>query len=108
MQLSNGTPHGIDIVDDAGNVILSIPSTRVIRCEAKAEQRDPISVGEVNVPTVVTTFGESNLPPQEDGVYWVVSQIVKSAHPDRDDLLVPADLVRDEEGRIIGCRALGR
>jgi len=41
-------------------------------------------------------------------VYYIVSQLVKSACPGRDDLLVPAEVVRDNSGNIIGCRSLGR
>lgn len=41
-------------------------------------------------------------------IYYIVSQLVKSALPDREDLLVPAEVVRDEQGHIIGCRSLGR
>jgi hypothetical protein len=32
---------------------------------------------------------------------------VKSALPERIDLLVPAEMVRDKEGNIIGCQSLG-
>ena len=41
-------------------------------------------------------------------VYYIVSQIVKSALPNRADLLVPAEVVRDNAGNIIGCKSLGR
>lgn len=41
-------------------------------------------------------------------VYYIVSQIVKSALPERHDLLVPAEVVRDEMGNILGCKSLGR
>jgi hypothetical protein len=40
--------------------------------------------------------------------YYIVSQLVKSALPSRNDLLVPAEVVRDASGNIIGCRSLGR
>jgi hypothetical protein len=39
--------------------------------------------------------------------YYIVSQLVKSALPNRCDLLVPAEVQRDEKGNIIGCRSLG-
>lgn len=39
--------------------------------------------------------------------YYIVSQIVKSALPTRKDLLVPAEVVRDENGNIVGCKSLG-
>ena len=42
------------------------------------------------------------------GVFYIVSQLVKNALPDRTDLLVPAEVVRDGNGNIIGCKSLGR
>ena len=39
--------------------------------------------------------------------FYIVSQLVKSALPNRSDLLVPAEMVRDEKGMIIGCKSLG-
>ena len=38
----------------------------------------------------------------DDGDYVLVA----SACPDRSDLLVPGPLVRDSEGKVIGCRGL--
>ena len=39
--------------------------------------------------------------------YYIVSQIIKSRFPEREDLLVPAEMQRDNDGNIIGCRSLG-
>ena len=47
----------------------------------------------------------SNLPEPKDGVLYIVSAAVRTALPERNDLASPAHLVRDEEGRIIGCLA---
>lgn len=33
---------------------------------------------------------------------------VKNACPVRKDLLVPAEVVRDADGNIVGCKSLGR
>lgn len=41
-------------------------------------------------------------------VLFIVSRVVAEAAKDRDDLLIPDDVARDEEGRVIGCRALAR
>ena len=40
-------------------------------------------------------------------IYYIVSQLVKTANSDRKDLLVPAEVVRDNNGSIIGCRSFG-
>ena len=61
------------------------------------------------IPINSTTFGDvENLPdPQEDTIY-IVSVITAKACPDRNDVFITDDAVRDEEGRVIGCRALAR
>lgn len=54
-------------------------------------------------------YGEiENLPEHRTNVFLIVSALVAVAgrKQGRDDLLVPAQLVRDSDGRIIGCLAL--
>lgn len=54
-------------------------------------------------------FGKvENLPEPQEGVVYVVSALVAQAVPDREDVFIPDDTVRDEQGRIIGVRALAR
>jgi len=62
-----------------------------------------------NVQLVRKRFGSvEGLPDPMPSVAYIVSQVVADACPDRDDLLVPHDMVRDEQGRIIGCRGFAR
>lgn len=50
------------------------------------------------------TYGEvTGLPEPEDGVLYIVSMMVLEACR-REDLIAPVDMVRDNTGRIIGCR----
>ena len=57
------------------------------------------------LPLVKQTYGAGNMPPAVDGTMYIVSQLVQSAYPDRHDLIVPADVVRDGmTGAIVGCR----
>ena len=54
------------------------------------------------------SFGDpTGLPPAEDGVFLIVSGMVQSALPGRLDLVTPVELVRDSEGKVLGCRSLG-
>ena len=104
----NKTPHPIHLVDAAGNVLRTFPACpkeELIRLDAKT-----VACGELDgVPTSRTEFGDpTGLPDFAEGVYYVVSQLVKSAKTDRSDLLVPAEVARDANGQIIGCRSLGR
>ena len=66
--------------------------------------------GEVmGISVTRTVFGEPvGLPEPEVGTCYIVSQLVKNALPERDDLVVPAEVVRDADGNIIGCKSLGR
>lgn len=69
-----------------------------------------LKVDEVEgIPITESQFGEvEDLPDQTEGQLLVVSRLVLSACPDRKDLLVPNELARDENGRIIGARSLAR
>lgn len=105
--IKNLTPHAIHIV--------SLTSTDVIRT---IEPSGPparvtenlVSIGEFDeIPLTVPTYGHVvGLPDPEPGVLLIVSMLVKAAQPHRADLVSPGELVRDQEGRIIGCRSLLR
>lgn len=104
MKIRNFTPHAINICNNAGEVIRTIQPDGLVRLKMQTE-----SFGEIDgVPITGTTFGEpEGLPGFEHGNYYIVSQIVKSALVERTDLLVPAELVRDDKGSIVGCKSLG-
>jgi len=104
MKIMNLTPHDVVIVGEDGSVVKTFPSTGLARLSSATEK-----VGEVDgVPITKTVFGApEGLPDPVDGVLLIVSQTLKSAFPDRHDLVVPSELVRDSEGRVIGCRSLG-
>jgi hypothetical protein len=105
MNLVNLTPHEITIMGEGWK--LSIPASgTVARC---AERKTPVGViycDGVEIPIIRISFGEvTNLPePKEDTIY-IVSSIVASAAK-RDDVLVVADLVRNDQGQIVGARKL--
>jgi hypothetical protein len=107
MRLVNLTPHEITIVQDLGDPVRVPPSGTVARCQ---EQRAVVAHLKVEggvVPVTHTIFGEvQGLPEPEPSTWFVVSRVVQEACPNRKDLLIPDDSVRDQDGRIIGCRAL--
>ena len=59
------------------------------------------------IPIVRSEYGPvEGLPePVEDTIY-IVSSMVRLALPTRSDIASPANLVRDEAGKIIGCKGL--
>lgn len=103
-QIKNFTPHPIFICNNAGEVTREIQSEGLVRLKAVT-----VPTGEIDgVPVSRTEFGQpEGLPEFQEGVFIVVSQLVKTALPSRSDLLVPAEVVRDEKGNIIGCKSLG-
>jgi hypothetical protein len=108
--LRNYTPHAITLY--VGDISLcEIPSDGCARCEETREVVDHLVVDGSTYPICRTEFGRVvGLPDPEPGVQYIVSHPValwaKFHDPDRTDLLVPDDAVRDEQGQPIGCRAL--
>jgi len=107
MTVVNKTPHAVSIVDEKSQVVKTYEKgDSQIRLAVKIVQDAPLMDG---TPTSRTNFGEpEGLPEFQEGIFYIVSQLVKSALPERTDLLVPAEVVRDETGNIIGCKSLGR
>lgn len=105
IMIINKTPHPINIIENEVTTRRFPPIGEPIRLAVSAQPCPEID----GIRTVKTVFGKpENLPAEKDGVFYIVSQIVKSALPGRDDLLVPAEVQRDDKGRIIGCKSLGR
>jgi hypothetical protein len=104
--LVNLTPHEIALVRGETRLVVP-PSGTVARAATIRQQVAVLDVDGVDVPVNRVVFGQvENLPGPTEGVWYIVSSIVAQALPERQDLLVPDDTVRDESGRIIGARAL--
>lgn len=123
VQLINLTPHTINIYygEDVGyNCQLIHPNTQpaivlkpsgiVARVRSSYTQAAPIKVQGVVVPTKVGSLMPTvdGLPAPREGVMYVVSGMLDSFVYGRDDLVAPHSLVRDAEGRVIGCAQLLR
>lgn len=107
-KIINLTPHSINVIGDDNSVAITIEASgNVARCSQTIDIVDTISVNNIAIPVSSSSYGEVvDLPASQDGVCYIVSRLVMSACPNRQDLLVPNDLVRDEAGRVIGCRSL--
>lgn len=99
----NATPHAVTIMDGDNNAIRTFaPSGICPRCSVTRETVSNIS----GIPVNRSVFGEVvGLPEYEEDTIYIVSRVVAEAAK-RNDLFVVDDAVRDEAGRIIGCRAL--
>ena len=109
-QLINLTPHAINILDEDNNLIMSVdPDGRVARVTVSRENTGLINVGGHIIQLSQTVISDeiTDLPDPEDNVILIVSSMVANACPQRQDVRIPDDAVRDEAGRIIGCRSLG-
>lgn len=107
IKLVNLTPHAVNVIGENGETIMTIqPSGMVVRCSVTRVQ-----VGKINgIPVNRTQFGAvEGLPEsQPDTVYIVSALVAQAVAGARDDVVIPDDAVRDEQGRVIGCRAFAR
>ena len=109
MNIVNLTPHALNLMPEGpdGPTVTIPPSGIVARCTTSRVQVGTITVDNIAIPVNRTQFGAvTGLPdPQPDTIY-IVSAVVAQAVPDRSDVFIVDDAVRDEQGRIIGARAL--
>lgn len=106
MVIRNFTPHEVTLMPGEGKEEVRLPSCGSARCLVERRQ-----IGEIDGITLNTSvFGEvTGLPEPQEGVFFLVSRIVAEAMAgSREDLVVVDETVRDDEGRIIGARALAR
>ena len=106
LDIINLTPHSISFVGDDGSTIITIePCGSLARVSASTEKTGAVING---IPVTRTVYGAvEGLPEPKDGTVYVVSSIVAARCPDRDDVFIPNESVRDSEGRIVGCKSLG-
>lgn len=105
MKIVNATPHPVRIKKLDGT-FLDLPKgenvPRISFDSIPACQLDDIQLH-------MQIMGDpENMPQQIDGVHYIVSQIVAS-HPknrNRGDLFFPGNLIRDDNGNIIGADGL--
>lgn len=106
--IRNLTPHPVNFLDADGHTVRVItPSGPPAR--AQTTQTD---LGEIaGIPVTRTVYGApEGLPDPQPGVYLVVAtltiQAARAAGRTTEDLYAPGELVRDDQGRIVGCRGL--
>ena len=98
--IRNLTPHPVMV---AGRTIPADPAgpARLAVTTVPAGEHE-------GIPLTRSVYGApTGLPDPVEGTMLVVSQLVFNACPDRQDMCVPAEVVRDADGNITGCRSLG-
>lgn len=102
-KLVNLTPYQIRI-PLGGGVLIFEESGQCARISTTIEEGPPI----MGVPTSLVRHGEiTGLPDREDGVGYIVSQMI-ALQAGRDDLYYPTELMRDKTGRVTAAAKLAR
>ena len=105
MAIINKLPHPVSIIDKDKNVLATFPSCNELTIYANSNL---IHVSEFEgVPiskTIYTYIG--SLPDEVEGIKYIVSKSIKSAFPQRNDLLIPAEPLYTYVGTIIGYQSL--
>lgn len=107
-EIINLTPHDINVYKD-DKILLTLTSQGIARAESKSEV-----IGEVNgIPITKVSFGEPiDLPEPKEDVYLLVSRITiesaKNHGRTTKDLLTTDNLVRDDNGKVIGCSSFSK
>lgn len=107
MKILNCTPHDINILGDNGSTITSIkPSGTIVRANQENKRVGYLNINGVAIPESAVTFNDNGLPDECDDTLLIVSKLTADAFPWRQDLLLVNESVRDEDGKVIGCKSL--
>lgn len=104
MTIINYTPHEVHEVNS------DIKYPAMDKEQAARVTMKTSSTGKVNG---IETFASKalptiNLPEPKEGTLFIVSALVLAQHPNRDDLLAPGIVQRDNKGRVISCSGFRR
>lgn len=103
-KILNKTPHEVTILDEKGDIDQVIPA---VKGEEWRLDETTTLQGYINgIRVTQTIYRCSQLPEHKKGVWYIVSALFKLHYPDRDDLLVPAEVIRDGS-KVIGCLSIG-
>jgi|DewCreStandDraft_5_1066085.scaffolds.fasta_scaffold01803_22 hypothetical protein len=95
----NTTPHPVNVLAPDGRTITIPAAEKPFRLGERVEV-----IGDLGgVPLVRKSLSGAELPPQSYRVFYIVPLAVAQV-AGRPDFIIPDDLVRDEEGRVVGCR----
>ena len=107
MEIINLTPHALTFVGESSLVVK--PSGQVARVACRTVQVGSVSCGGIDIPLTATEYGEvEGLPEPSENTIYIVSLLVAQRCRERRDVFIPNESVRDEQGRIVGCRSIGR
>jgi len=100
----NLTPHEIKIFGNDRKLIATVPPSGTVARVKTVYKK----VGIFDLAPLFKVKYEDieGVPSPKPGVMYIVSNLVKNALPDRNDVASPGQLIRDENGKPIGCIGL--
>jgi hypothetical protein len=106
----NFTPHEINVSsyndETDSNEMISFPSIGIARVGVTEKHEDHARIdSNTNIVYMYSeTFGQvEGLPDAENDTIYIVSRMVYDAS-DRNDIVYPIGLIRDQQGKIVGCK----
>lgn len=107
MEFVNCTPHDV-IIECMDGERITLPKGDIIpRVSTENVLTQIITVDGHRVKIYRAVDGKPvNMPPEVNGVMYIVSQLVVMSCPERHDLFYPNELIRNEDGEIVGCCSL--
>lgn len=102
MRILNLTPHTVSVLHNNGEVV-----TFPVHGEAPRVSYDDhmaCNIGDFSVSVRCGIEAVEGLPDEEEGVFFIVSSMVREACPQRRDLLTPdsgPDAVRNGKGHVL-------
>ena len=104
MTIVNLTPHAVNFLDESNHPILTVEPSGTV---ARAKQTRTLCGNIAGIPVNQCAYGTvQGLPEPAKETIYIVSAITAQACPEREDVYIVDDSVRNEDGRIIGVRAL--
>ena len=96
-KIVNLTPHEINLIVDGKEIVIPKGDAPPIRLN-----EEWTDLGEVGgIPLVSCKYtSDVELPPIIEGTIYITSAIVANAFPERTDFVIPAQGLRDDNGRI--------
>lgn len=109
MKIINLTPHSVTVMPLEGKHVTFEAAGQIARVGEVVTGSRTIDTedGPIEVHDVHYTDVLLGLPDPQPGVSYLVSRVAAAAS-DREDLFFPYAELRNDEGQIIGCRALGK
>ena len=106
MTVINLTPHEVRVIREGHDDLVFPPSGKVARLSMN--ELSTFDYEGIDIPVDLVEFGHLEDQPLKSQGTWYIVSLPTALAVKRTDFLVPYAEVRDESGRIVGCRSLAR